>query len=270
MESSGANLPREAYTEIDAQIEAAREDARTILRDNPTEDFSAENITRVQAMDDVARTNALMGISAPAQNPAVQEIFDNVAATAPAEPIDAVTQSLVELTNVAGVAFDKLTGLPVAFDATKLSGEQLTQMAVTLADSLQKIEFQSLNQGMAMGAKLAPSMGVQDAYAVGQDFMSERADLFDRLQESMQIDPETLIPARPLDPSVASAFSSALEQSQQEVAGALTAEANAREELERAVAAGDSLRQEEAAATLELAQAKRELAEAANAVTKAT
>jgi hypothetical protein len=270
MEASGANLPREAYTEIDAQIEAAREDARTILRDNPTEDFSAENITRVQAMDDVARANALMGISAPAQNPAVQEVFDNVAATSPAEPIDAVTQSLVELTNVAGVAFDKLTGLPVAFDATKLSGEQLTQMAVALADSLEKIEFQSINQGLAMGAKLAPSMGAQDAYAVGQDFMAERADMFDRLQESMQIDPETLIPARPLDPSVANAFSSALEQSQQEVAGALTAEANAREELERAVASGDSLRQEEAAATLELAQAKRELAEAANAVTKAT
>lgn len=187
-----------------------------------------------------------------------------------AAPIDAVTQSLVELTNVAGVAFDKISGLPVAFDAAKLSGEQLRQMATSLTDSLQKVEFQSINQGLAMGAKLTPELGVQDAYAVGQDFMAERSDLFDRLQESMQIDPETMIPARPIDPGVASALSGALAGSQQEVAGALSAEADARQELERAVASGDALRQEEAAATLELAQAKRELAEAANAVTKAT
>lgn len=271
---------RAAVAALDAQIADAKRQLADLENANAGVDLSKavgidrnalnEQIRELERAKAAQEAALRVGPAKEAAEPLRWQTFDEIAATAPAEPIDAVTQSLVELTNVAGVAFDKLTGLPVAFDATKLSGEQLTQMAVTLADSLQKIEFQSINQGMAMGAKLAPSMGVQDAYAVGQDFMSERADLFDRLQESMQIDPETLIPARPLDPSVAGAFSSALEQSQQEVAGALTAEANAREELERAVASGDSLRQEEAAATLELAQAKRELAEAANAVTKAT
>lgn len=90
-----------------------------------------------------------------------------------AQATDQNADALLRTSQVAGMAVDAVSGLPVAFDTAALNAKQLEAALVDLEIQLMNIESAAANVGFSIAQRLVPSMGISGALQQGTEWAGQ-------------------------------------------------------------------------------------------------
>lgn len=146
--------------------------AQTALNTAKTKQLSAQESAKAALAEYEAAKAALLSATAHSTNATANENSAQANKKA-AQATEQNADALQETAQVAGLAVDAVSGLPVAFNAAELNAKQLEAALVDLEIQLMNIESAAANVGFSIAQRLVPQMGITGALQKGTEWAGQ-------------------------------------------------------------------------------------------------